>query len=66
MSYQQFRKVWGAPVLLAITILFGLLSALLDTDYWYFISWTTMAVPLIIILWKIWGYRISKKLRLNL
>ena len=49
----SFKKVWGIPVLLAAGTLFGLLSALLGSGYWYWLSWTAMIVPLFVICLKV-------------
>lgn len=53
MNKQHFKKVWRMPLILGATILFGLLSALLGTGYWYGLSWAAMTVPLVIMIWKI-------------
>ena len=55
MSYPQFKKVWGAPLLLAALTLFGLLAALLGTGIWYWAAWVTIGIPLLVIVWKVWG-----------
>jgi len=55
MINQHFNKVWSMPSLLAISILFGLLAALLGTGLWYLLSWIAMVIPLFIISWKIWS-----------
>jgi len=47
----QFRKVWGAPLLLAVLTAFGLLSALLGTGIWHWASWLTLAVPVVVMAW---------------
>lgn len=59
MNKQHFKKVWLIPLLLAILTLFGLLSALLGTGYWYDLSWAAMTLPPAIIVWKVWGKRLS-------
>jgi hypothetical protein len=46
-----FRKVWGAPLLLAVLTVFGLLSALLGTGIWHWLAWITITVPLIVTAW---------------
>jgi hypothetical protein len=51
---RTFGKIWGAPLLLALLTLFGLLSALLGTGVWHFLSWFTLAVPLLVISWYLW------------
>lgn len=54
MANQSFKKIWGAPLLLALVTLFGLLAALLGTGIWYGLSWLAMIIPLFIICLKIW------------
>ncbi len=51
MNYLNFKKVWRAPLLLGILTLFGLLSALLGTGYWYGLSWAAMLIPLAVIVY---------------
>ncbi len=48
------KKVWGAPLILAFISIFGLLAALLGTGVWYVLSWITLTIPIVIIIWK-WG-----------
>lgn len=57
MSNQNFKKVWAIPTVLAVITLFGLLSALLGTGIWYILSWITLTIPLVIMVWKVWGYK---------
>lgn len=49
------KKVWGAPLILALISVFGLLAALLGTGIWYILSWIALIVPLAIIVKKVWG-----------
>jgi hypothetical protein len=56
MMKASFKKVWAIPLLLSVITLFGLLAALLGTGYWYGLSWIAMIVPLLVIIWKIWGH----------
>ena len=58
---KTFKKVWVIPLMLSVIILFGLLVALLGTGYWYGLSWLAMIVPLVIIIWKVWVYRLFNK-----
>jgi len=46
---KRFIHVWGWPMLLALLTAFGLLSALLGTGVWHWLSWGAMAIPLIVI-----------------
>jgi uncharacterized sodium:solute symporter family permease YidK len=54
MNYQSVKKVWGAPLVLALITLFGLLAALLGTGVCYGLSWIAMVIPIFIICLKIW------------
>lgn len=65
MSAKQLKKVWGAPALLGSITLFGLLSALLGTGFWYVLSWLTMLAPLGIVVWKVWGAGVASKYKQN-
>ncbi len=47
-----FRKVYGAAVVLAVIILYGLLSALFGDGVWDELSWAALAIPLGVIAWK--------------
>ncbi len=51
MSNSNFKKVWRAPMVLGVLTLFGLLSALLGTGYWYELSWAAMVIPLGVIIY---------------
>ncbi|MHA3790462.1 hypothetical protein [Sphingomonas sp. YL-JM2C] len=45
-----FARQWGAPIALAVLTLFGLLSALIgEGGIWWWLSWATLAAPLIVI-----------------
>lgn len=41
----SFGKTWGAPVTLAALTCAGLLSALLGTGTWHWISWLCLTIP---------------------
>ena len=53
VNMKHFRKIWLWPSLLAAAICFGLLAALLGTGCWYYLSWTAMAIPLVVIARKL-------------
>lgn len=53
MSEPSFEKTWVMPLLLNGFSLFGLLTALLGTGYWYWLAWGTLLFPLLIIVTKI-------------
>ncbi len=43
-------RVWRWPIVIAILIVFGLLAALLGHDgIWRVLSWTALAMPLVVI-----------------
>lgn len=48
----SFRKVYGTASLIAVLMLFGLLSALLGDGLWDAFSWLTLVIPLAVIVWK--------------
>ncbi|WP_438858950.1 hypothetical protein [Achromobacter spanius] len=45
-----FMFVWGAPTLLGVLSVFGLLAALLGTGAWHWASWITLTILLVVIL----------------
>ncbi|MGE8618675.1 MAG: hypothetical protein ACN6O0_12715 [Achromobacter spanius] len=45
-----FMFVWGAPTLLGVLSVFGLLAALLGTGAWHWASWITLTFLLVVIL----------------
>jgi hypothetical protein len=51
---KRFIDIWGWPIILSLLTVFGLLSALLGTGVWHWLSWATMAFPLIVMgyYWK--------------
>ena len=46
---KRFTHIWGWPIILAFLTVFGLLSALLGTGIWHWLSWAALSVPLILI-----------------
>ena len=54
------RRIWKMPIILGASVLFGLLSALLGTGYWYFLSWAAMAAPLVVIGRKIFIFGFNR------
>jgi len=50
MKTNPFVRLWGVPLVMAMLVLFGLLSALLGTGIWHFFSWITLAVPVLILI----------------
>ena len=53
MTNNYFRRVWFIPLLLALFIFFGLLSALLGTGIWHVLAWTALVLPLAVLTWKL-------------
>lgn len=47
----SLREVFGVPLAIAFLSAIGLVSALLGDDVWDVLSWLTLAVPIVIILW---------------
>jgi hypothetical protein len=46
-----FLRMWGAPILLAILTVIGLLSALLGDGVWDTLSAVTLGVPVLCCVW---------------
>ncbi|WP_166106878.1 hypothetical protein [Duganella aceris] len=46
-----FLRMWGAPTLLAILTIIGLLSALIGDGVWDALSAVTLGVPVLCCLW---------------
>jgi hypothetical protein len=53
MTNNHFRRVWFIPLLLALFIFFGLLSALLGTGIWHILAWAALILPLAVLSWKL-------------
>ncbi|QVQ29043.1 hypothetical protein [Achromobacter deleyi] len=50
-----FMFVWGAPFLLGVLSVFGLLAALLGTGAWHWASWISLTILLVVIV-RYWAY----------
>ncbi len=46
-----FKRLWGAPILLGILTLIGLLSALLGDGMWDVLSALTLGIPVVVTIW---------------
>lgn len=46
---KRFSEIWLWPAVLAVLTAFGLLSALLGTGIWHWLSWVAISIPLIVI-----------------
>lgn len=44
----NFSKIWTAPLVIAGISIFGLLSALLGTGIWHWLSWLATLSPLLV------------------
>jgi hypothetical protein len=47
-------RVFGAPILIGVLALFGLLSALLAGDLGRYVSWFGVGLPIAIVAWAYW------------
>ena len=54
-SRSRFLFIWGAPIVLGLLSLFGLLAALLGTGIWHWGSWLSLSVLLVVIA-KYWWF----------
>jgi len=59
-SRRQFWFVWGAPILLGLLSVFGLLAALLGTGIWHWASWLSLTW-LIVVVVKYWVFPSTKR-----
>ncbi|MFH0297685.1 hypothetical protein AAFX91_10660 [Bradyrhizobium sp. 31Argb] len=57
----RWLSVFGAPILVAVLTLIGLLAALMWGDFGRYLSWVTVAVPVIICLWTWLRVRMSSR-----
>jgi len=46
-----FWKVWLTPLILAVLSLIGLLSALTGDGVWDLLSWMTLGIPVVVMVW---------------
>ncbi|AUT47546.1 hypothetical protein WJ968_01415 [Achromobacter xylosoxidans] len=61
MSKQNrgFMFVWGAPIVLGLLSVFGLLAALLGTGGWHWASWTALTILLGVIV-RYWAFPLER------
>ena len=52
-SSLTLRKIYRSPVILAAITFAGLLFALFGDGIWDEISWAALAIPLLVVIWKI-------------
>ena len=48
-SRSRFLFIWGAPIVLGVLSIFGLLAALLGTGLWHWASWLSLSALLAVI-----------------
>ncbi|MET0497303.1 MAG: hypothetical protein ABW106_03410 [Steroidobacteraceae bacterium] len=53
MTKRAKRSVFGAPLLIAVASIVGLVSALLGDGYLNSISWAALTVPVVVIVWAL-------------
>ncbi len=51
MTRSEFRRIWLAPLVIAIVSLAGLISALLGDGIEDAVSWVGLGVPVVVIVW---------------
>jgi hypothetical protein len=49
MKQYSFWSIWRIPLLLILLITFGLLSALLGTGIWHWLSWIALLLPIVVL-----------------
>ncbi len=49
----SFRRLWGAPIALAMLSLVGLIAALVGDGLMDAVSYGLLAVPLVVIVWYV-------------
>lgn len=49
----RFKKVWGAPIVLAVLGLVGLVAALIGDGAMDVVSYALLAVQLVVIVWYV-------------
>ncbi|WP_432710736.1 hypothetical protein [Pedobacter sp.] len=46
----EFLKLWGMPIWMAVITLIGLISAILGTGFWHVLSWIVLTIPVYIMI----------------
>ena len=54
---QSFMRMWGRPIVIAVSTTIGLIAALLGEGAWDWLSAATLAVPVACACWLGWGRR---------
>lgn len=52
---RSFRQNWGFPIGIGIMTTIGLVSSLVGTGIWHWISWIALALPIVIAVWFGWA-----------
>ncbi|MEO5955751.1 MAG: hypothetical protein ABIR36_08710 [Nitrospiraceae bacterium] len=47
------RQIWGLPIALGLVSAVGLLAALLGDGIWDVVSWSSLAAPVIAVVWHL-------------
>ncbi|MBP2638666.1 MAG: PepSY-associated region [Firmicutes bacterium] len=47
----SFRQIWGFPIVIGIMTTIGLVSSLVGTGIWHWISWIALALPIVTAAW---------------
>lgn len=58
MMRTPFKRLWGAPILLGVFTIVGLLAALLGDGMWDVLSALTLGVPVTATIW--YGFKKSR------
>jgi hypothetical protein len=51
MKNNDFLKLWGMPIWMALVTMIGLVLAILGTGMWHVLSWIALTVP-VYVMWK--------------
>jgi len=46
----DFLKLWGMPIWMAVITLIGLILAILGTGLWHILSWIALTIPVYIMI----------------
>lgn len=57
-SPSSFRRIWAAPIIIALVSLVGLVAALLGDDLNDWVSWIALTTPLAVLAWAWWKCRV--------
>jgi uncharacterized membrane protein len=47
----NFFKLWGMPIWMAVVTMLGLIFALIGTGIWHVVSWIALCIP-VYVMWK--------------